>query len=115
VLIPPYSRRINGILSQLGDHSDRYRRIYSTKGPLAWQDGLRQHSEVLEAVSQREPDQLSRALALHIAQSGLALIAAVDPTYDASLVRRALRIAMAEHAGAGQGKVPVQGRRPWPG
>lgn len=108
----PSSQRINAILAQLTDHSDRYRRIYASKGQLAWHDGLRQHRLVLEAVAQREPDLVSRALARHIAQSGLTLIAAVDPTYDAVLVRRALRVALADYGENGQEKVGLGGRRP---
>jgi DNA-binding GntR family transcriptional regulator len=108
----PSSQRINAILAQLADHSDRYRRIYATKGPLAWRDGLRQHSVVLEAVGQREPDRVSSALARHIAQTGLTLIAAVDPTYDAVLVRRALRVALADNGDAGQERVSLAARRP---
>lgn len=96
LLAVPSSQRIRGMLAQLADHADRYRRIYATTGQLSWSNAIRHHQEILDAVRRREPELTSYVLARHIAQAGLILISAADPTYDAALIRRALRIALAE-------------------
>lgn len=94
LLTSPSTQRLNDTLGQLTDHADRYRRIYSTVGRMAWATGLRLHKELLDYVDKREPDAFSYALAKHIAQAGLMTIAAADPTYDAALLREALRLAV---------------------
>lgn len=110
-------KRMSDILVQLADHSDRYRRIYAATGPLAWATGLRQHEQILDTVAERDPDRLSGALARHIAQSGLTLIAAADPGYDAVLIREALRVVVGDRGSlrdsAGRNSVgaPAGGRQ----
>ncbi|WP_460603140.1 GntR family transcriptional regulator [Jatrophihabitans fulvus] len=86
--------RLSQVLADLTDHADRYRRMYATLAPVAWQAALRPHEEILDCVVQRAPDRLASALARHIARAGLTTIAAADPGHDAKLVREALALAV---------------------
>jgi DNA-binding GntR family transcriptional regulator len=87
-------------LSELSDHSERYRRI-NLEQPIAWARGAEEHQAIFESCRERDAPGAANRLAAHLSKTALTVIAVVDPAHDPSAVRDALRFARQPEPGAG--------------
>jgi DNA-binding GntR family transcriptional regulator len=101
-LTGPAGARVNDLLGQLFDHSERYRRLHIGYGPSAW--ATAGHREILDACKAGDRDRSAALLAGHLARTGLEVIELLEPGYAPAQLRAAV-------VDAG-GKVPTRrGRR----
>jgi DNA-binding GntR family transcriptional regulator len=87
--------RIATLLRQLSDHSERYRRLYTTEQPRAWTAGVSEHRAILDAVKARDADADGARHVDHLVHTVTSVIAMVDPDYDASRLPVAMAMAKA--------------------
>lgn len=90
-LIQHAGDRMVAQLTDLADHSARYRRVYLAE-PHSWESAAAEHAAILEACRARDLAEASSLLAAHLARTALTLIAIADPTRDPLPVRTALRM-----------------------
>jgi DNA-binding GntR family transcriptional regulator len=94
-LVAKAGERITRVLRQLSDHSERYRRLYTTQLPLAWSRGVDQHRGILDACAAGDADLGARRLAQHLVATVEHVIDAIDPGYDPAGLRVAQSMATA--------------------
>jgi GntR family transcriptional regulator, rspAB operon transcriptional repressor len=87
-LTAPAGQRVNDLLGQLFDHSERYRRLHIGHGPSAW--ATAGHREILDACKAGDRDLSAGLLASHLARTGIEVSEILDPTYDPEQLRTAL-------------------------
>lgn len=92
-LTGPAGTRINDLLGQLFDHSERYRRIHIGEEPSAW--ATAEHREILDACIAGDRAQGAGLLASHVARSAFEVIELLEPGYDPE----ELRIVLADVGG----------------
>jgi DNA-binding GntR family transcriptional regulator len=100
-LTAPAGERVNGLLGQLFDHAERYRRLHIGHGPSAW--ATAGHREILDACKKDDRDRSASLLASHLASTGLEVSELLDPAYDPVRLKTALTDA--------GGKVPARRAR----
>lgn len=79
-LTAPAGRRVNDLLGQLFDHSERYRHLHIGPEPSAW--ATAGHRDILDACKAGNRDRTAGLLASHLARSGLEVSQRLDPAYD---------------------------------
>lgn len=83
--------RLTAMLSHLSDHTERYRRLYTTtQEPRGWSVGVREHRAILDACARRDADAGAAALARHLAHTVVGLVDMVDPSYRPEALETAL-------------------------
>lgn len=87
-LTAPAGARVDALLSQLFDHSERYRRLHIGYGPSAW--ATKDHRAILDACKKGDREQAGRLLANHFARTAFELVGHLDPGYDPALLRDTL-------------------------
>lgn len=90
--------RVERAIVELSDQSDRYRAIYASHAPLAWQRGLRHHEGILAAVRSFDVDAIGVKVGEHLASAATALIAMVDPDHDPVVINEALALTVPARA-----------------
>ena len=95
--------RISQLLAELSDHTWRYRRAYLSE-PRAWTAAAGEHRAIFEACRAGDASEACVHLARHLARTALTVIASVDPAYDPSAVREALR-----QVSGNSDHLPIQG------
>jgi DNA-binding GntR family transcriptional regulator len=91
------------LLSELADHSERYRRLYVEHEPRAWSVGAAEHEGIVEACHARDPATAAACLARHLSRTALTVLMYVAPDREPATVRGALRAAVVEGAPATAG------------
>jgi DNA-binding GntR family transcriptional regulator len=91
MLIRPAGDRFERECAQLYDHAQRYRRIYITSEPHLWASGVPDHKEMAAAARARDAEGAALALANHLARAASVVVASMDPGWDLTNVRRALK------------------------
>lgn len=95
-LVARSGRRLVAMVSQLSDHTERYRRLYTTaQEPRGWSVGVREHRAILDACAERDADAGAAALARHLAHTVIGLVAMVDPSYRPEALETAVAAATA--------------------
>jgi DNA-binding GntR family transcriptional regulator len=84
--------RISGLLAQLSDHAERYRWISTTQAPQGWTAGGHDHAQIYEACRARDSSAAAQALSIHRGRVAVSTIGQVNPGYEPTLVRLALKI-----------------------
>jgi DNA-binding GntR family transcriptional regulator len=79
------------LLSELSDHSERYRRLYIASEPRAWTVGAAEHEAIVEACQEREAASAAERLARHLSRTALSVLMLVAPEHEPARVRAALR------------------------
>jgi DNA-binding GntR family transcriptional regulator len=87
--------RLTGLLAQLSDHAERYRRLYTIEAPRAWSVGVTAHRGILDAVKAGDVDAAAERLVRHLARTVTSVVEMVEPGYDASRLMTAMSMAMA--------------------
>jgi DNA-binding GntR family transcriptional regulator len=87
-LTAPAGERINDLLGQLFDHSERYRRLHIGHGPTPW--ATAGHREILDACEAGDRDLSASLLASHLARTGFEVAELLEPDYDPEALRTAL-------------------------
>jgi GntR family transcriptional regulator, rspAB operon transcriptional repressor len=87
-LTAPAGQRINDMLGQLFDHSERYRRLHIGHGPSAW--ATASHREILDACKAQDSDRSAGLLASHLARTGFEVTELLDPGYKPVLLEQAV-------------------------
>jgi DNA-binding GntR family transcriptional regulator len=87
-LAAPAGDRFQGVLGQLFDHAERYRRLHIGHGPSAW--ATKDHRRILDACKGSERDAAGRLLAEHFARTGFEVIADLEPAHDPVRLRETL-------------------------
>ena len=82
--------RLEQLIRQLSDHARRYRRVYTTQTPSAWDVVIGHDTKILQAVSRGDAAAAGAELARHLAGTALSMIALMDPLHDPRLLRTAL-------------------------
>lgn len=83
--------RLRNTIAQLSDHTERYRRLYTTtQQPQGWSAGIDEHRTVLDAVKRGDAEGAVRALATHLAHTAFGVIARIEPNYTPTAVNLAL-------------------------
>jgi GntR family transcriptional regulator, rspAB operon transcriptional repressor len=85
--------RVNFVLGQMFDHSERYRRLHIGQGPSAW--ATAQHRDILDACKAGDRDVSAAMLASHLARTGLEVTELLEPGYDP----QSLKIAVVDAGG----------------
>lgn len=91
MLIRPAGDRFERECAQLYDHAQRYRRIYIASEPHLWASGVPDHKEMAAAARARDAEGAALALANHLARAASVVVASMDPGWDLTNVRRALK------------------------
>lgn len=81
--------RVNFVLGQMFDHSERYRRLHIGQGPSAW--ATPQHRDILDACKAGDRDLGAALLAGHLARTGLEVSELLEPGYDPKRLKTAVR------------------------
>ncbi|WP_395690076.1 GntR family transcriptional regulator [Nocardioides sp.] len=90
LLIRHVGDRLRRTAADLRDHGRRYRAQLLTL-PLAWEQGAREHTDIVDAVAARDSTRAAELLALHYARTALTLITRLAPQHQASSVTTALQ------------------------
>jgi DNA-binding GntR family transcriptional regulator len=80
--------RVNRLLGELFDHSERYRTLVIGIAPGSW--GSDSHLGLVQACQTRERDRAAGLLASHLARTGLRTVELLDPDYDAASLKLAV-------------------------
>jgi DNA-binding GntR family transcriptional regulator len=80
--------RFAALLSQLFDHSERYRRLHLGHGPSAW--ATADHREILDAVKLGDAQPAAALLAQHLARTAFEVAEILQPGYDLPTLRQVL-------------------------
>jgi DNA-binding GntR family transcriptional regulator len=86
--------RFEGLLAQLYDHSERYRRLHIGSGPSAWATG--DHRDILDAVKAGDGQGSAALLARHLSRVAFEVAEILDPGRDLVKLRQVLADAGAE-------------------
>jgi DNA-binding GntR family transcriptional regulator len=87
LLVAHAGDRLTGLLDQLSDHAERYRRLYTTQAPRAWSSGSHEHRMIVDAVLEGDPVLASRRVAAHLANTVNGVIAMLDGEHAADRLR----------------------------
>jgi DNA-binding GntR family transcriptional regulator len=88
--------RITALLSEMSDHSERYRRLATLSGaPQSYPDGARQHRAILEACKTGDADAAAAQLTDHLAYTVTRLIKLISPAHTPVTLDAAVRMARA--------------------
>jgi GntR family transcriptional regulator, rspAB operon transcriptional repressor len=80
--------RVNGLLAQLSDHFERYRRMHIARSPKAWlTEG---HREILDACKAGDRELSGQLLADHLARTAFDLFELLEPGYQPVRLRQTL-------------------------
>jgi DNA-binding GntR family transcriptional regulator len=91
----PHRRFHRGLVEQLSDHAERYRRVYIAGDPRAWSVGAAEHRMIYEAAERGDANGASEAAVQHLARTALTVLANLAPEHDPSLVRGAMQARLA--------------------
>ena len=80
--------RVNVVLGQMFDHSERYRRLHIGQGPSAW--ATAQHRDILDACKAGDRDRSAGLLAGHLARTGLEVSELLDAGYDPARLKQSV-------------------------
>ena len=89
-LIAYAGNRVIGLVEQLSDHAERYRRVYTLDTPGAWAVGKNEHRSIFEACVAGDVAAAADRLTRHYARVALSVIALIAPEHDPTVVRAAL-------------------------
>jgi DNA-binding GntR family transcriptional regulator len=87
-LTAPAGERFSGVLTQLFDHTERYRRMHIGHGPTAW--ATADHRAILDACKEGDRDAAGRLLAQHFARTAFEVIDELEPAYRPDRLTEAL-------------------------
>ena len=90
-LIAHAGDRIVGQVQDFAEHCTRYRRLYVHGQPVAIAQATEEYAGMLEAARSRDAGLVAARLANHIGKTALTVLATVNPEYDPSTVRAAIR------------------------
>jgi DNA-binding GntR family transcriptional regulator len=93
--------RIAVLLSQLSDHAERYRRLYTTEAPRAWTSGVSEHRAILDSVKAGDADAAAARLVTHLAHTVQSVIEMVAPDFEITRLPIAMAMACEPLAGCG--------------
>lgn len=91
LLVKHAGNRVVRLLTQLGEHSERYRRVLIRTVPRAWQQGESEHAAICEACVNRDAARAAELLAHHLGRTALSLLMVDSLDYDAAALRTAIR------------------------
>jgi DNA-binding GntR family transcriptional regulator len=89
LLVAASGPRVSGEIAQLADHSERYRLRFGGRG--IWDEPRAEHRAILDAAASGDPDLAADRLSAHYAQAAALVFAALDPQYDLTRLRTAIR------------------------
>jgi DNA-binding GntR family transcriptional regulator len=80
-------------ITELQDHTERYRDALILQSPIALVHGAVDHRTIATACADRDAVTAGTSLALHLSRTALALMAISDPGHEPTALREALRVA----------------------
>jgi DNA-binding GntR family transcriptional regulator len=87
-LTAPAGARVNGLLGQLSDHAERYRRIHIAQSSKAWQ--TEGHREILDACKAGDRYESAALLADHLSRTAFDVLELLEPGYEPARLRQTL-------------------------
>lgn len=103
-LVSHAGERLQRMIEQNIDHSERYRRVYITQSPRSWSVGATEHHDIVSACLARDAVTAASRLATHLSRTALTVFMLAAPEHDPAAIRVALTQATA--SGAGQPDQP---------
>jgi DNA-binding GntR family transcriptional regulator len=79
-------------IEELSEHAERYRHAYTTETPRAWSRSIKEHRDILDACTKREPALAAERLARHYSSVVLGLLGVLAPNLDPTAVRTAVKM-----------------------
>jgi DNA-binding GntR family transcriptional regulator len=89
-LIADVGKRLTKNLARLNDHAQRYRRVYTTQTPMAWDLVVAQDERIFAAITAGDASTARVELSRHLGATALATISLLDPMHEPVLVKAAL-------------------------
>lgn len=90
-LVKHAGARLVGMLDELYDHAERYRRVYIAGDPRAWSVGAAEHRQIVDACTARDSRLAAGLLARHLSRTALAGLTLMAPEHEPALLRTAVR------------------------
>jgi DNA-binding GntR family transcriptional regulator len=91
--------RLCGLLSEMYDHAERYRRIYITSEPRAMSIGAAEHEGIVDACRLRDAPRAAAELARHLSRTALMALMQIAPEHEPAMVRATLRTVLDGNGG----------------
>lgn len=89
LLVAASGPRVSAEMAELADHAERYRLRFGGIGK--WEGRRAEHRAILDAAAAADPDLAAERLAAHYAQAAALVFGGLDPDYDLSRLRTAIR------------------------
>jgi DNA-binding GntR family transcriptional regulator len=89
-LVSGVGRRGTAEITEMADHSERYRLRFGAAGD--WADRRTEHRAILDSAARRDPDGAAESLAVHYAHTANLVFNILDPGHDLGRLRTTLRI-----------------------
>ena len=89
-LVRHAGERLQRLIEQNIDHSERYRRVYITQSPRSWSVGATEHQEIVAACCVRDAALAASRLATHLSRTALTVFMLAAPEHDPAAIRAAL-------------------------
>ncbi len=89
--------RVDAEISELFDHSERYRRRFGAAG--SWEQRRAEHRAILDAAASADAEAAAELLAAHYLHTVRLVFDALDPTHDLAHLREAVAIVAPRTAG----------------
>lgn len=84
--------------ARLNEHAERYRRLYTVQAN-SYEQSRGEHLAIMAAAAEGDGDKVAYLLAEHYARIALTIVAQIEPSFEPSLVRSAMRIVMHDRTG----------------
>ena len=102
LLVAASGQRVSGEISDLSDHSERYRLRFGGYG--SWEDRRAEHRGILDAAAAGDPDLAAVRLAEHYARTAILVFGVLEPEHDLGRLRTAISaVAPSAEAALGSG------------
>jgi DNA-binding GntR family transcriptional regulator len=86
-------QRVSGLIGDLFDHAERYRRAFGATSPGdGWDQRRAEHRAIIEAAATGDVDLTVRCLIAHYARTIAVIFEALDPEHDLARLRTAVTI-----------------------
>jgi DNA-binding GntR family transcriptional regulator len=89
-LVGHAGERLERMIEQNIDHSERYRRVYIAQSPRAWSVGAAEHHDIVNACAARDAARAAALLATHLSRTALTVFMLAAPEHDPAAIRAAL-------------------------
>jgi DNA-binding GntR family transcriptional regulator len=85
--------RVSGVIGDLFDHAERYRRAFGATSPgAAWNERRAEHRAIVDAATTGDVELTVRCLIAHYARTMAVIFTALDPEHDLERLRTSIAV-----------------------